>query len=198
MNRCRSRSRRPGCLSASPGPVGHDRTVPAASISIWRPLLPPTHQVNNQVPQLVGTTLGRPTPRRTGWTPQDRPSRPASCGRSPSTRGRPVRRRGRLCGDSHPPVLRSYDRRRHRADQVDYDPAWRMLISAPFDQFGGLAVGTGRRRPRPLARAAGGLPVDRDRYRHLRPISMTFWRCLACGTTVLHARFEVPAQVQNL
>jgi putative acyl-CoA dehydrogenase len=137
--------------------------------------VPPTHEVLNQPPPLVGYDLYDADPalasalhrEGAGWA-ADR-----------------VRALGALAGspeaiawgeaaDTHPPELRTHDRYGRRVDEVEFHPAWHRLL--------GTAVAHGLhaapwREPRPgaqVARAAGFYLWSQVEAGHGCPVSMTF------------------------
>jgi putative acyl-CoA dehydrogenase len=137
--------------------------------------VPPTHEVLNQPPPLVGYDLYDADPalasalhrEGAGWA-ADR-----------------VRALGALAGspeaiawgeaaDTHPPELRTHDRYGRRVDEVEFHPAWHRLL--------GTAVAHGLhaapwRDPRPgaqVARAAGFYLWSQVEAGHGCPVSMTF------------------------
>jgi putative acyl-CoA dehydrogenase len=137
--------------------------------------VPPTHEVLNQPPPLVGYDLYDADPalasalhrEGAGWA-EDR-----------------VRALGALAGspeaiawgeaaDSHPPTLRTHDRYGRRVDEVEFHPAWHRLLGTATQH--GLHAAPWR-DPRPgaqVARAAGFYLWSQVEAGHGCPVSMTF------------------------
>jgi putative acyl-CoA dehydrogenase len=137
--------------------------------------VPPTHEVLNQPPPLVGYDLYAADPalasalhrEGAGWA-EDR-----------------VRALGALAGspeaiawgeaaDTHPPKLRTHDRYGRRVDEVEFHPAWHRLLGTAARH--GLHAAPWR-DPRPgaqVARAAGFYLWSQVEAGHGCPVSMTF------------------------
>jgi putative acyl-CoA dehydrogenase len=137
--------------------------------------VPPTHEVLNQPPPLVGYDLYDADPalasalhrEGAGWA-TDR-----------------VRALGALAGspeaiawgeaaDTHPPALRTHDRYGRRVDEVEFHPAWHRLLGTAVQH--GLHAAPWR-DPRPgaqVARAAGFYLWSQVEAGHGCPVSMTF------------------------
>ena len=136
--------------------------------------MPPTHEVLNQVPPLVGHDVAQDTTlleglRRegAGWAEEE------------------LHELGRLAGteqaidwgrqaNANPPVLRTHDRYGHRIDEVAFHPAWHELMTVGIGH--GLHASPWQ-EPKPgahVARAAKELVWGQVEGGHLCPISMTY------------------------
>jgi putative acyl-CoA dehydrogenase len=153
--------------------------------------VPPTHEVTNQVPPLVGHDVAADPAlleglRREGaaWAEDElhELGRFAGSGRAQEW--------GRLV-EAYPPVLHTHDRYGHRIDEVEFHPQWHDLMA--------LAVGHGVhaapwRDDRPgahVARAAKLYVLGQVDPGHLCPISMTYASVPALRLAPeLAARFE--------
>ena len=136
--------------------------------------MPPTHEVFNQVPPLIGydvaddpAMLDALRREGAGWAePEVR-----SIGRRAGTRQ--AQDWGRLANE-HPPVLHTHDRYGQRVDEVEFHPAWHELMT--------VAIGSGLhaapwRTGRPgahVARAAKLYLWGRTDAGHTCPVSMTY------------------------
>jgi len=97
--------------------------------------MPPTHEVFNQVPPLIGydvaddpAMLDALRREGAGWAePEVR-----SIGRRAGTQQ--AQDWGRLANE-HPPVLHTHDRYGQRVDEVEFHPAWHELMN--------VAIGSG-------------------------------------------------------
>jgi putative acyl-CoA dehydrogenase len=84
--------------------------------------------------------------------------------------------------DTNPPVLRTHDRFGHRADEVEFHPAWHRLLRG--------SVAAGLTDPaRPLRRTAGFFLATQAEAGHLCPVSMTH-----AAVAALRAEPEVAAE----
>jgi putative acyl-CoA dehydrogenase len=137
--------------------------------------VPPTHEVLNQPPPLVGYDLYDADPalasalhrEGAGWAAD----RLRALG---ALAGSPEAIAWGEAADTHPPELRTHDRYGRRVDEVEFHPAWHRLL--------GTAVAHGLhaapwRDPRPgaqVARAAGFYLWSQVEAGHGCPVSMTF------------------------
>ena len=136
--------------------------------------MPPTHEVFNQVPPLIGydvaddpAMLDALRREGAGWAEPD----VRSIGRRAGTQQ--AQDWGRLANE-HPPVLHTHDRYGHRVDEVEFHPAWHELMN--------VAIGSGLhaapwRTGRPgahVARAAKLYLWGRTDAGHTCPVSMTY------------------------
>ena len=139
------------------------------------PSVPPTHQVNNQVPPLVGYDVSAPDPALRAALDA------VGIALSPELRSLAVDAGSaefieavRLA-DTHPPVLRTHDRGGHRVDEVEYHPAWHALMGRAVSaglQAAPWAPDAGEHAH--LLRAAGFYLWTQTESGHLCPISMTY------------------------
>jgi putative acyl-CoA dehydrogenase len=118
--------------------------------------VPPTHEVLNQPPPLVGYDLYDADPalasalhrEGAGWA-EDRVRALGALAGSPEAIG------WGEAADTHPPKLRTHDRYGRRVDEVEFHPAWHRLLGTAVRH--GLHAAPWR-DPRPgaqVARAAG-------------------------------------------
>jgi len=136
--------------------------------------MPPTHEVFNQVPPLIGydvaddpAMLDALRREGAGWAEPD----VRSIGRRAGTQQ--AQDWGRLANE-HPPVLHTHDRYGQRVDEVEFHPAWHELMN--------VAIGSGLhaapwRTGRPgahVARAAKLYLWGRTDAGHTCPVSMTY------------------------
>ncbi|GLZ12473.1 acyl-CoA dehydrogenase [Actinomadura sp. NBRC 104425] len=135
--------------------------------------MPPTHEVFNQVPPLVGHDVADDPALLDGLTRE---------GAGWAAEG--IRELGRLAGteqaqewgrlaNEHPPVLRTHDRYGHRIDEVEFHPAWHELMRVAVSHGLHAAPWADDRPGAHVARAAG-FYVWRVDAGHGCPISMTY------------------------
>jgi putative acyl-CoA dehydrogenase len=134
----------------------------------------PTHEVFNQVPELVGHDV----------TASD-PALRAGLDISGASLDAPLMHWGRLAGsadvlqtarlaNTHPPLLRNYDRTGHRVDEVEYHAAWHQLMRDAVEAgIAGAAWVSGAAGGH-LRRAAGFYIRTQAEAGHLCPISMSY------------------------
>ncbi|HLU95844.1 MAG TPA: isovaleryl-CoA dehydrogenase [Thermobifida alba] len=113
-----------------------------------------------------------------------------------------VRELGRLAGsararswaeqaDTHPPVLRTHDRYGHRIDEVDFHPAWHVLMDTAVTHGLHAAPWADDRAGAHVARAAKFFVWSQAEAGHGCPISMTYAAVPALRHSPdLAARFE--------
>ncbi|PVZ05866.1 acyl-CoA dehydrogenase family protein [Actinomycetospora cinnamomea] len=136
--------------------------------------MPPTHEVINQVPDLVGHDVAADPPllealerEGAGWARDE------------------LHAVGRLAGSAtaqewadaahrHEPRLRTHDRVGHRVDEVDYDPAYQELTRVAVEHGFAGAPWADDRPGAHVARAAGFLTWSQLEAGHGCPISMTY------------------------
>jgi putative acyl-CoA dehydrogenase len=139
--------------------------------------VPATHEVTNQVPDLVGHDVGADPPllealerEGAGWARDD------------------LHAVGRLAGTAaaqewadaahrNEPRLRTHDRAGHRVDEVDYDPGYHALLTEAVGRGFAGAPWAEQSDARPgahVARAAGFLTWSQLEAGHGCPISMTY------------------------
>ncbi|MDN5764629.1 MAG: acyl-CoA dehydrogenase family protein [Humibacillus sp.] len=85
--------------------------------------------------------------------------------------------------DSHPPVLRAFDARGNRVDEVEFHPAWHWLLTRSVGA--GLTAGpwtAPKGSGAHVRRAAGFMLWSRVEAGHLCPVSMTY----AAGSALRH------------
>jgi putative acyl-CoA dehydrogenase len=137
--------------------------------------VPPTHEVLNQPPPLVGYDLYDADPalasalhrEGAGWA-EDRVRALGALAGSPEAIG------WGEAADTHPPKLRTHDRYGRRVDEVEFHPAWHRLLGTAVRH--GLHAAPWR-DPRPgaqVARAAGFYLWSQVEAGHGCPVSMTF------------------------
>ncbi|MFE6860397.1 acyl-CoA dehydrogenase family protein [Nocardia sp. NPDC057668] len=134
----------------------------------------PTHEVFNQVPNLVPFDNSRNPAlleglhrEGAGWAESEVRTLGALAG------GARAQEWGRLAND-HPPVLRTHDRYGHRIDEVEFHPHWHDLMRVAVEH--GLH-GSPWQDPRPgahVARAAKFYTWGIADAGHMCPISMTY------------------------
>ena len=136
--------------------------------------MPATHEVSNQVPDLVGHDVAADPPlieglerEGAGWARED------------------LHVVGRLAGSAvaaewadaahrNEPRLRTHDRVGHRVDEVDYDPAYQELTRVAVEHGFAGAPWADARPGAHVARAAGFLTWSQLEAGHGCPISMTY------------------------
>lgn len=136
--------------------------------------MPATHDVTNQVPQLIGhdvaddpTLLAALAREGADWAAGEVHELGVLAG---SER---VQEWGRLANEN-PPVLRTHDRVGHRIDEVEFHPHWHDLMDVAVSH--GLHAAPWR-DPRPgahVARAAKFYVWSQNEAGHTCPISMTY------------------------
>ncbi|GAA2152497.1 putative acyl-CoA dehydrogenase [Humibacillus xanthopallidus] len=143
-----------------------------------------THEVTNQVPPFAGRDLLADDPALVealerwggdGATEQLRP-----LGRLAGSEG--AQEHGRLA-DTHRPVLRTFDSRGNRIDEVEFHPSWHWLLNQAVGA--GLTAGAWTEPPASGAhvrRAAGFAVWSRVEAGHGCPVSMTY----AAGSALRH------------
>ncbi|HEX4226311.1 MAG TPA: DNA alkylation response protein, partial [Pseudonocardiaceae bacterium] len=136
--------------------------------------MPPTHEVLNQVPPLVGhdvaqdqTLLDGLRREGAGWAAAE------------------LHELGRLTGteqaiewgrqaNTNPPTLRTHDRYGHRIDEVAFHPAWHELMDVAVANGLQAAPWQDDRPGAHVARAAKMLTWGQVEAGHLCPVSMTY------------------------
>jgi putative acyl-CoA dehydrogenase len=133
-----------------------------------------THQVRNQVPPLVGynvaddaTLLEAADREGAGWAAGDLHS--LGCLAGSAATGEQAR-----LANEHPPVLRSHDRWGNRIDEVEFHPAWHVLMSTAVGHGLHAAPWTDQRHGAHVARAAKFYVWSQAEAGHGCPISMTY------------------------
>ncbi|GAA4151543.1 acyl-CoA dehydrogenase family protein [Actinomadura keratinilytica] len=135
--------------------------------------MPPTHEVLNQVPPLVGHDVADDPALLDGLARE---------GAGWAAEG--IRELGRLAGteqaqewgrlaNEYPPVLRTHDRYGHRIDEVEFHPAWHELMRVAVSHGLHAAPWADDRPGAHVARAAG-FYVWRVDAGHGCPVSMTY------------------------
>jgi putative acyl-CoA dehydrogenase len=137
--------------------------------------MPPTHEVTNQPPPLVGHNLyaGDPALAEAVIRYGGRTAEPALDALG-ALAGTEQAQRWGTEANAYPPVLRTHDRYGHRIDEVDFHPSWHELMR--------VAVGAGLHAgpwasdaPAPhVTRAAGFYLWSQVEAGHGCPISMTY------------------------
>ncbi|MEN3359609.1 MAG: putative acyl-CoA dehydrogenase, partial [Mycobacteriales bacterium] len=137
--------------------------------------MPPTHEVTNQPPPLVGHDLYAGDAALA-----EAVARYGAAGAEPALHALGTRagteqaQRWGTEANAYPPVLRTHDRYGHRIDEVDFHPSWHELLR--------VAVGAGLHaepwvspRPAPhVTRAAGFYLWSQVEAGHSCPVSMTY------------------------
>ena len=135
----------------------------------------PVQLATNQVPPLAGHDLTAADPAlRAGLAAAGTTITPALADLATAAGSAAIIEQARLA-NVHPPVLHTHDRSGHRIDEVEFHPAWHMLMSR--------AVGAGLHgapwapdagEHAHLHRAAGFYLWTQTESGHLCPISMTY------------------------
>jgi putative acyl-CoA dehydrogenase len=137
--------------------------------------VPPTHEVLNQPPPLLGYDLYEADPVLAGALHREGAGWAAERVRALGVlAGSPEAIAWGEAADANPPVLRTHDRWGRRVDEVDFHPAWHRLLGTAVEH--GLHAGPWRER-RPgaqVARAAGFYLWTQVEAGHGCPVSMTF------------------------
>jgi putative acyl-CoA dehydrogenase len=146
----------------------------AARTPTQEPLMPPTHEVFNQVLPLTGydvaddpAMLDALRREEAGWAAES------------------VRELGRLAGSArvqdlgrqaneNPPALRTHDRFGHRIDEVEFHPAWHELLTVAVRHGLHAAPWRDGRPGAHVARAAGFYVWGAAEAGHCCPVSMTY------------------------
>jgi putative acyl-CoA dehydrogenase len=137
-------------------------------------MMPPTHEVTNQVPPLVGHDVANDPALLEGLRREGGAAAEAEL----HTLGRlagseQAQEWGRLA-HAHPPVLRTHDRFGHRIDEVEFTPAWHSLMEVATAN-GIHATPWSTNKPGDhVARAAKMYVWGQVEPGHTCPISMTY------------------------
>ncbi|HKA99049.1 MAG TPA: acyl-CoA dehydrogenase family protein [Streptosporangiaceae bacterium] len=133
-----------------------------------------THQVRNQVPPLVGydvaddaTLLEAADREGAGWAAADLHTLGRLAGSAATGE------QARLANE-HPPVLRSHDRWGNRIDEVEFHPAWHVLMSTAVGHGLHATPWADQRHGAHVARAAKFYVWAQAEAGHGCPISMTY------------------------
>ena len=133
-----------------------------------------THEVFNQVPQLVGHNVAEDPAllaglhrEGAGWAEESL----LKLGELAGTEH--ARELGRLANEN-PPVLRTHDRFGHRVDEVEFHPAWHELMTTATQHGLHAAPWLDERVGAHVARAAKFLVWGQVEAGHSCPISMTY------------------------
>ena len=136
--------------------------------------MPPTHEVTNQVPPLVGHNISAHPAlfeglhrEGAGWAEQEVRTLGLLGGSDPAQEW------GRLANE-HPPVLRTHDRYGNRIDEVEYLPQYHDLMRTAVEHGLHGAPWADERAGAHVARAAKVLAWGVADAGHLCPISMTY------------------------
>ncbi|MBK1784719.1 acyl-CoA dehydrogenase family protein [Prauserella cavernicola] len=136
--------------------------------------MPPTHEVTNQVPALVGHDLAEdPTLLESlrredaGWAEEELHELGALAG---SER---VQEWGRVVNEN-PPTLRTHDRVGNRVDEVEFHPHWHDLMDVAVSHGLHAAPWRQDRTGAHVARAAKFYVWSQNEAGHTCPISMTY------------------------
>ena len=155
--------------------------------------MPPTHEVTNQVPPLLGHDLMTHPAlleglhrEGAGWAEGDVRRLGALGGSDPAQEW------GRLANE-HPPVLRTHDRYGNRIDEVDYLPEYHALMRTAVKEGLHGAPWASDRSGAHVARAAAMLAWGVADAGHLCPISMTY-----AVVPALRANSELSRQYEPL
>jgi putative acyl-CoA dehydrogenase len=137
--------------------------------------MPPTHEVTNQPPPLVGHDLYAGDPALAEAVERYGAAAAGAALHELGTRaGTEQAQRWGTEANAYPPVLRTHDRYGHRIDEVDFHPSWHELLR--------VAVGAGLQAtpwtspaPAPhVTRAAGFYLWSQVEAGHSCPVSMTY------------------------
>ena len=136
--------------------------------------MPPTHDVTNQVPPLVGRDITTHPAliealhrEGAGWA-EDEVRALGRLGNSEA-----VQEWGRLA-NTYPPVLHTHDRYGHRVDEVEYLPPYHQLMRTAVENGLHGAPWADDRPGAHVARAAKMMTWGSSDAGHLCPISMTY------------------------
>jgi putative acyl-CoA dehydrogenase len=136
--------------------------------------MPPTHEVTNQVPPLVGhdvsaypALLESLAREGAGWAVDDVRALGRRAGSAEAQEW------GRLAEKNHP-VLHTHDRYGHRVDEVEFDPAWHQLMTVAVEAGLHAAPWADPREGAHVARAAKEFVWGASEPGHICPISMTY------------------------
>jgi putative acyl-CoA dehydrogenase len=137
--------------------------------------MPPTHQVTNQVPPLVGYDVTASDPALwAGLSAAGAEPDPALADLGLRYGSAELQQAARLANE-FPPRLHTHDAAGRRVDEVEYHPAWHLLMDIAVTA--GLHATPWAADPAPhahLRRAAGFYLANHAESGHLCPISMTY------------------------
>jgi putative acyl-CoA dehydrogenase len=137
--------------------------------------MPPTHQVTNQVPPLTDYDVTAADPALwAGLSAAGAEPDPALADLGRRYGSAPLQQAARLANE-FPPRLRTHDPSGRRIDEVEYHPAWHLLMDTAVTA--GLHAAPWAPDPGPhahLRRAAGFYLANHAESGHLCPISMTY------------------------
>ncbi|EID54427.1 acyl-CoA dehydrogenase family protein [Saccharomonospora xinjiangensis] len=145
--------------------------------------MPPTHEVENQVPPLAGHDVSDDPALLEGLRTQGADWAEADVRELGVLAGSErVQEWGRLVNE-HPPVLRSHDRVGRRIDEVEFHPHWHDLMTVAVERGLHAAPWGQKRRGAHVARAAKFYVWSQVEAGHTCPISMTYSAvpALRCG-----------------
>ena len=136
--------------------------------------MPPTHEVTNQVPPLVGHDVAAHASLLDGLR------REGAAWAEPE-----LREIGRLAGsaqaqewgrvaNAHPPVLRTHDRYGNRIDEVEFHPYWHELMTVGVEHGLQGAAWRDERSGAHVARAAKFFVWSQVEAGHTCPLAMTY------------------------
>ncbi|MFC5138134.1 acyl-CoA dehydrogenase family protein [Actinomycetospora rhizophila] len=139
--------------------------------------MPATHEVTNQVPELVGHDVAADPPllealerEGAGWYRDE-------LGAVGRLAGSALAQEWADAAHRHEPRLRTHDRVGHRVDEVDYDPGYHALLTEAVGRGFAGAPWAEQSDDRPgahVARAAGFLTWSQLEAGHGCPVSMTY------------------------
>ncbi|WP_029136860.1 acyl-CoA dehydrogenase family protein [Nakamurella lactea] len=161
--------------------------------------MPPTHQVTNQVPPLIGHNATSADPALLAGLGAVGVGIDGSLTELGAAAGSAELQQAARLANEYPPRLRTHDGTGHRIDEVEYHPAWHTLMTAAVGA--GLhaapwAPGAGA-HPH-LRRAAGFYLWNFTEAGHLCPISMTYAVIPALRhAPALAARYEPSLQARS-
>ncbi|MEW9530320.1 isovaleryl-CoA dehydrogenase [Microbispora sp. NPDC049125] len=133
-----------------------------------------THDVTNQVPQLIGHDVSADRALLEGLSREGADWATGELRRLGLTAGSArAQEWGRLANEN-PPVLRTHDRYGNRIDEVEFHPAWHELMSVAVQNGLHAAPWTSARPGAHVARAAKFFTWSQVEAGHGCPISMTY------------------------
>ncbi|MQA61667.1 MAG: DNA alkylation response protein [Actinophytocola sp.] len=136
--------------------------------------MPPTHEVTNQAPPLIGYDVAEYPALLSGvrtegaeWAIDELHELGTLAG------SEQVQEWARLV-EKHPPVLRTHDRYGHRIDEVEFHPHWHDLMNVAISHGLHATPWRDQRKGAHVARAAKNFIWGQTDPGHICPISMTY------------------------